>query len=161
MNKNTFTRSYTSNSRQMSLLGSVTTMIEQTRWFYNKMTTDSDSECSYVANFADFNVIKVIIIVIVIKIIVIQIVYNRKKSNKCTNSNNYSNNSIYNNNSNNYSNNCNSNKSNNSNINSNNIPVNFGKCQKGRFVRRSETWICNTPSSSRVQCLIINCFLIN
>ena len=31
------------------------------------MTTDSDSECSYVANLADFNVIKVIIKVIVIK----------------------------------------------------------------------------------------------
>ena len=28
------------------------------------MTTDSDSECSYVANLADFNVIRVIIIVI-------------------------------------------------------------------------------------------------
>ena len=48
------------------------------------MTTDSDSECSYVANLADFNVIRVIIIVIVIKII-----YNSKKSN---NSNSYSNN---------------------------------------------------------------------
>ena len=36
------------------------------------MTTDSDSECSYIANLADFNVIKVIIIVIVIKIIVIK-----------------------------------------------------------------------------------------
>ena len=35
------------------------------------MTTDSDSECSHVANLADFNVIRVIIIVIVIKIIVI------------------------------------------------------------------------------------------
>ena len=35
------------------------------------MTTDSDSECSYVANLAAFNVIRVIIIVIVIKIIVI------------------------------------------------------------------------------------------
>ena len=31
------------------------------------MTTDSDSECSYVANLAGFNVIRVIIIVIVIK----------------------------------------------------------------------------------------------
>ena len=46
------------------------------------MTTDSDSECSYVGNLADFNVMRVIIIVIVIKI-----VYNRKKS-----SNSYSNN---------------------------------------------------------------------
>ena len=45
------------------------------------MTTDSDSECSYVANLADFNVIRVIIIVIVIKIIVIKIIYNSKKSN--------------------------------------------------------------------------------
>ena len=34
------------------------------------MTTDSDSECSYVANLADFNVIRVI------KIIVIKIIYN-------------------------------------------------------------------------------------
>ena len=34
------------------------------------MTTDSDSECSYVANLAGFNVIWVMIIVIVIKIIV-------------------------------------------------------------------------------------------
>ena len=38
------------------------------------MTTDSDSECSYVANLADFNVIRVIIIVIVIKIIVKRVV---------------------------------------------------------------------------------------
>ena len=39
------------------------------------MTTDSDSECSYVANLADFNVMKVVIIIeIVIKIIVIKIV---------------------------------------------------------------------------------------
>ena len=44
------------------------------------MTTDSDSECSYVANLADFNVMRVIIIVI-------KIVYNSKKS-----SNSYSNN---------------------------------------------------------------------
>ena len=44
------------------------------------MTTDSDSECSYVANLADFNVIRVI---------VIKIIYNSKKSN---NSNSYSNN---------------------------------------------------------------------
>ena len=50
------------------------------------MTTDSDSECSYVANLADFNVMRVIIIVMVI---VIKIVYNSKKSN---NSNSYSNN---------------------------------------------------------------------
>ena len=71
------------------------------------MTTDSDSECSYVVNLADFNVIRVIIVVIVIKIIVIKIVYNSKKSNNgnkiviilynsknsnnCANSNNYSN----------------------------------------------------------------------
>ena len=41
------------------------------------MTTDSDSECSYVANLADFNVIRVIIIVIVIKIIVIKIIVKR------------------------------------------------------------------------------------
>ena len=57
------------------------------------MTTDSDSECSYVANLADFNVMRVIIIVIVIvikiKIIVTKIVYNSKKSN---NSNSYINN---------------------------------------------------------------------
>ena len=33
------------------------------------MTTDSDSECSYVANLADFNVMRVIIIVSVIKIV--------------------------------------------------------------------------------------------
>ena len=46
------------------------------------MTTDRDFECSYVANLADFNVIRVIIIVIVIKLIVIKIVYDSKKSNK-------------------------------------------------------------------------------
>ena len=34
------------------------------------MTTDSDSECSYVTNLADLNVMRVIIIVIVIQIIV-------------------------------------------------------------------------------------------
>ena len=79
MNKNTFSQSYTSNSRQISILGTVTSMLEQTRWFHNKMTTDSDSECSYIANLAGFNVIRVIIIVIVIKIIVIKIVYNSKK----------------------------------------------------------------------------------
>ena len=33
------------------------------------MTTDSDSECSYGANLADINVMRVIIIVIVIKIV--------------------------------------------------------------------------------------------
>ena len=49
------------------------------------MTADSDSECSYVANLADFNVMRVIIIVSVIKIIV----YNSKTSD---NSNSYSNN---------------------------------------------------------------------
>ena len=38
------------------------------------MTTDSDSDFSYVANLADFNVMRVI------KIIVIKIVYNSKKS---------------------------------------------------------------------------------
>ena len=43
------------------------------------MTTNSDSKCSYVANLAGFNVIRVIIIIIVIKRIVIQIVYNSKK----------------------------------------------------------------------------------
>ena len=43
------------------------------------MTTDSDSECSYVANLADFNVIRVIVIVI-------KIIY------KSNNSNSYSNN---------------------------------------------------------------------
>ena len=69
------------------------------------MTTDNDSECSYVANLADFNVIRVI----VIKIIVIKIGYNSKKRNNCTNSNNYSNNSKKSNNSN-YSNNSNGNK---------------------------------------------------
>ena len=31
------------------------------------MTTDSDFQCSYVANLADFNVMRVIIMVIVIK----------------------------------------------------------------------------------------------
>ena len=40
------------------------------------MTTDSDSEYSYVANLAGFNVIRVK--EIVIKIIVIKIVYNSK-----------------------------------------------------------------------------------
>ena len=44
------------------------------------MTTDSDSECSYVANLADFNVMRVIIIVIVITIIVIKMVYNSSKN---------------------------------------------------------------------------------
>ena len=51
---------------QISILGYVTSMLEQPR-FHNKMTTYSDTECSYVANLADFNVIRVIIIVIVIK----------------------------------------------------------------------------------------------
>ena len=82
MNKNTFSRSYTINSRQISILGPVTSMQEQTRY---KMTTDSDSECSYVANLADFNVMRVIIIVIVIKIIVIKIAYNNKKRNSYSN----------------------------------------------------------------------------
>ena len=50
------------------------------------MTTDSDSECSYVANLAGFNIIRVILIVIVIKIIVIKIEYNIKKSNNSNNS---------------------------------------------------------------------------
>ena len=45
------------------------------------MTIDSDSECSYVANLAYFNVMRIIIIVIVIKIIVIKIVYNSNNSN--------------------------------------------------------------------------------
>ena len=45
------------------------------------MTTESDSECSYVANLVDFNVIRVIIIVIVIKIIVIKIIYNNNNNN--------------------------------------------------------------------------------
>ena len=50
------------------------------------MTTDSDSECSYVANLADFNVIRVIVIVI-------KIIYNSKKSiNSNSYSNSYSNN---------------------------------------------------------------------
>ena len=38
------------------------------------MTTDSDSECSYVANSVDFNVIRVVIIIIIILIIVIVII---------------------------------------------------------------------------------------
>ena len=48
------------------------------------MTTDSDSECSCVANLADFYVIRVIIIVIVIviKIVVIKRVYNSNKNKK-------------------------------------------------------------------------------
>ena len=61
MNQNTLSRSYISNSRQISILGSVTSMLEQTRLFHNKITTDSDSECSYVANLADFNVIIIVI----------------------------------------------------------------------------------------------------
>ena len=71
------------------------------------MTTDSDSKCSYVANLADFNVIREIIIVIVIKK-----VYNSNKNNY-SNSNSYSN--TY------------SNKSNNSNNDSNNS--NFSLCK--------------------------------
>ena len=35
------------------------------------MTTDSESECSYVANLADFNVMRVIIIIVKRVIIVI------------------------------------------------------------------------------------------
>ena len=62
------------------------------------MTTDSDSECSYVANLADFNVI----------IVIIKIVYNSKKSNYSKKSNNSKNNNMSNNS--NYS-----NKNNNSN----------------------------------------------
>ena len=89
MNKITFSRIYTSNSRQISILGTVTSMREQTRWFHYKKTTDSYSEYGYVANYVDFNVMRVIIIVIVIKVIVIKIVYISKKSN---NSNSYSNN---------------------------------------------------------------------
>ena len=64
------------------------------------MTTDSDSECSCVANLVGFNVIRVIIIVIVIKI-----VYNSKNSNYRNNRNSYNNNGnriVYNSN---YSNN--------------------------------------------------------
>ena len=38
------------------------------------MTTDSDSECSFVANLTNFNVIGVTIIVIAIKIIVITVI---------------------------------------------------------------------------------------
>ena len=45
--------------------------IGSTTTFHNKMITDSDSECSYVANLAGFSIIRVIIIVVVIKIIVI------------------------------------------------------------------------------------------
>ena len=57
------------------------------------MTTDSDFECSYVANLADFNVIIVIVIkIIVMRVIVIVvitirviIVYHRNKSNYSNN----------------------------------------------------------------------------
>ena len=38
------------------------------------MTNDSDSVCSYVANFAYFNVIRVVIIVIIIVVVIIIIV---------------------------------------------------------------------------------------
>ena len=63
------------------------------------MTTDGDSECSYVANLADFNIMRVIVIVIKIvynskksnnsSIVTVIIVYNSKKSNN-SESNNYS-----------------------------------------------------------------------
>ena len=51
------------------------------------MITDSDCECSYVANLVDFNVIRVIVIVIkiivitviIVVIIIIKIVYNSKE----------------------------------------------------------------------------------
>ena len=51
------------------------------------MTTDSDSECSYVANLADFNVIRVVILIlivisVVIVIIIVLIVYDSNKSDK-------------------------------------------------------------------------------
>ena len=73
MNKNTFFRSCTLNSRQISISGSVTSMLDQLICrFHNKMTTDSDSECSCVANLADFNVIRVIVIVIKISVIIVQ-----------------------------------------------------------------------------------------
>ena len=39
-------------------------MLEQPRLFHNNMTTDYDSECSYVINLVDFNVIRVIKIAI-------------------------------------------------------------------------------------------------
>ena len=45
------------------------------------MTTDSDSECSYVANLAGFNVI-----IVILKVIVIKVVYNSHYS-KHSNSN--------------------------------------------------------------------------
>ena len=63
------------------------------------MTTDSDSECSYDANLADFNVMRVIVIKIVYNSKkssnsysnnVYLIVYISKKRNNCTNSNNFS-----------------------------------------------------------------------
>ena len=38
------------------------------------MTTDSDSECSYVANLVDFNVIRVIIVIIEIVTVIVKIV---------------------------------------------------------------------------------------
>ena len=71
MNKNTFPRSYTSNSTKSTRICDVNARTDQ-MISLTKMTTDSDSECSYVANLADFNVMRVIIIVIVIKIIVIK-----------------------------------------------------------------------------------------
>ena len=48
------------------------------------MTTDSDSECSYVANLADFNVIRVVIIVIEI------VFYSRKSGDSYNNNSNTS-----------------------------------------------------------------------
>ena len=119
MNKNTFSRSYTSNSRQISILGYVTSMREQTRYFHNKMTTDSDSECSYVANFVDFNVMRVIIRVTRVIIFVIRL-YNCNMSNY-SNKGKYSNNNYYFNNSN------MSNYSNKSNYSNNNYYINNSK----------------------------------
>ena len=74
------------------------------------MTTDSDSECSYVANLADFNVMRVIIIVIRVIILMIRL-YNCNMSNY-SNKSKYSNNNYYINN---------NNKSNNNNSNCNTI----------------------------------------
>ena len=50
---------------------------------FHKNTTDSDSECCYVANLVDFNVIRVIVIVIKIVIIVIIIKFT-ESGHKCT-----------------------------------------------------------------------------
>ena len=41
---------------------------------FHRGPTDSDSECSYVANLADFNVIRVIIIIEIVIIIVIRVI---------------------------------------------------------------------------------------